>query len=363
MTPEHLLLLITAVVAVALAHRTVAVLRAPSPAQWWLWATFALLLLSLALTRRDAAALLDGLFAGGSWIIPHTAALATMFALQAFYVLSVRPPGGVRAALGRGLAVMGALGAVLLVSWAAAQAVESPAWAAVDWVTEPLASLTNLLYVSLVAAFQVVNARLTLRWARVADRPWLARGLRLLTIGNCCNAVWSAHRAGAILAGRFDVRPPWPQAVVELSLLAVGLTTCLLGVALPAWGPRLDAARAWASHYRSYRRLTPLWEALRAATPGIELPAAAPWWRMEYRLHRRVIEIWDGRAALRPYLLSHGEADPGAEARALSAAIEAKRTGAPPRSTPGTSSREGSDDLESEVLWLEDVVAAGEWSR
>ncbi|PWW56954.1 MAB_1171c family putative transporter [Actinokineospora spheciospongiae] len=362
MSAEALHLAVIAVVGLAVAYKAADLLRAPRPGHWALWSALLALLLALAVGLRTVGGVLDAVLPGAGWIVQHELVVGGTFALQAFFVHSTHPPHRVPAALRSRAALTGTGMVVLFAAWLVAALVESPDWSRVDWGRQPWTSAANLLFVLGVAGCLLVNARLTAHWARIADRRWLRRGLWLLTTGGWCCVAWAGHRACFILGGRFGTPPPWKQTFPELTMLAIGLSTAIVGITLPAWGPRVDAARTWLAHYRSYRRLTPLWHALRTATPTIELRSPTPWWHMEYRLYRRVIEIWDGRAALRPYRdPTPGELCATAEAESLRAALRAKLDGADPHPTPAPETHRGTTDLAAEVGWLESVAAAGDW--
>ena len=118
----------------------------------------------------------------------------------------------------------------------------------------------------------------------------------------------------------------------------------------------------------AYRRLRPLWQAVRAAVPEIALPPG-PSVGIGYRLYRRVIEIRDGQLALRPYsdpqavAMAESEArregvtgaDLGAtiEAALLAIAISARESGLPRHDDPDhLPPMRSSEQLADEVDWL-----------
>ncbi|MGQ0838545.1 MAB_1171c family putative transporter [Actinokineospora sp.] len=374
---ELLHFVVIGVTLLALGYKSVDLVRAPRPGLWALWSALLLLAVALILGHARVGGPIDRAVAGLGWLIQHELVFGGLFALQVFYVCSTHAPNLVRrAVLGRA-AVVGAGAVLLLAAWAVSQAVEGPDWGRVQWAAQPWAAVANLAFVSGVAVTLALNARLTAHWARVADRRWLRRGLRLVTVGGWLSLGWAASRAAVIVAAMAGVRLPWDPQVVELVWLLAGLSTGLAGITLPAWAPRAAAAWHWLAHYRSYRRLAPLWRALRAATPTIALGSPAPWWHLEYRLYRRVIEIWDGRAALRAHVdpaviarAVHTGRSAGLDGAALAAAAEAaglvdalhgKRIGRAPVAEAAGRARRGSRVLADEVAWLERVAAAIRW--
>ncbi|WP_285499288.1 MAB_1171c family putative transporter [Actinokineospora sp. NBRC 105648] len=353
MSAEHLHLVVIVVVLVAFGYKCADLVRAPRPGVWGLCVGLLALAVALVVGYQPVGVLLDRASPGAGWAVQHVVVFAGLLAMQVFYVSSTHAPAArPRAILGRA-AVAGAGAVLLLVAWAVARAVESPDWASVRWAEQPLAAGANLVFVAGVAVVLVLSSRLTLRWARIADRPWLRRGLVVFTVGGVLSTVWAVHRIAYIVVAMTGSSLPWDQRYPELSLLALGVCTGVVGITLPAWAPRVVAVRQWVAHYRSYRRLEPLWLALREATPSIELRSSVPWWDMEYRLYRRVIEIWDGRAALRGYL--GAASGPAGEAAALRAALAAKRAGTPGGASGG-GVREGGLVLADEVAWLERVA-------
>ena len=165
----------------------------------------------------------------------------------------------------------------------------------------PLVTLYLCLYVGTLLVALGEITRLCLHFAPLAADRWLRRGLRCTAAGALVYSMNFWSRAITIVAVRAGLNPLDWEIVIVVGA-GVGVPLIVGGLTLPGWGPRLARlSRSWA-HYRLYRRLRPLWCRLRAATPGIALPAAG--WSLsdvDYRLHRRVIEIRDGLLALRPY--------------------------------------------------------------
>ena len=235
-----------------------------------------------------------------------------------------------------------------------------------------------MVYLTASAVALADVTRLCWRYAKIAGRPWLRRGLRITVAGAAsgfafcgCKAVLIAGRRLGLDLDYLDKATPVFASGAAL-LIVVGLT-------IPAWGPRLAEARDWVAGYRSYRRLHPLWFALYQATPQIALvpPASAGADTfvvrdLDFRLYRRVIEIRDGRLALRPYLdrevaaaahrlgeaagLAGEELQAVMEASALAAALRAKAQNRPV--VVDHRDPTGGADLPSEIAWLVRVARA-----
>ncbi|WP_406086045.1 DUF6545 domain-containing protein [Kitasatospora purpeofusca] len=136
--------------------------------------------------------------------------------------------------------------------------------------------------------------------------------------------------------------------------------------------------RDWAD----LRRLGPLWSALRAERPEIELVTPEPWFGpgggrrgdVRFALFRRIIEIRDGQLSLRPHLHPRvpfwvGEVVRPAgteefailvEAAAIAAALEAARAGHrfPVGPAEGWVPHPLAAGLREEAAWLVKVAAA-----
>jgi hypothetical protein len=206
----------------------------------------------------------------------------------------------------------------------------------------------------------------------------LRAGLWLLVAGVGAAFAWTFWDVDDVrrLAGtaRIGAREELPSSV--LAAATIGLVTA--GATLSAWSPAVSSVLGRVRAYRAYRRIEPLWTALRAAVPGIaldpgrELAAGA-----EFALYRRVIEIRDGHLALRAHFdpdlparaeeaarragVPEEELAPTVEAVNLAAAIEAARSQR--RFTPAGEipDRHPDADVEAEAGWGVRVSPA--WPR
>ncbi len=239
-----------------------------------------------------------------------------------------------------------------------------------------------LYYLGFATAMSLV-ALMTHRYAALAGRTWLMRGLRWIWIGALFALAYCALKVVAVLgitagAPLAPLSSVWAPACASLGALMIGA-----GLTMPSWGPRVSpAAQPW-RRFLAYGRLYPLWKAMYQAMPEIALDPASSSSRwavrdLRHRLYRRVIEIRDGRLALSRYLVPGDGDDPAgangtgraddagsdrqaaaAEAVRLAAALRAKHIGAPGHSE---SRREVQDlrggDLAAEVAWLVEVSRA-----
>lgn len=247
-------------------------------------------------------------------------------------------------------------------------------------VGSPYYQVYLVLYLGAYTLGQADVMRLCWRYAKVAGRPWLRRGLRLAAASSALGLVYSAGRVGDLVAVLFDHTGQWWEPVVQL---AIGLAALLkvIGWTIPGWGPRLSVALGARDRRRALRELTPLWQALYRSSPDIALldpiSGGMPRPNLEFRLYRKVIEIRDGQLALRPYLdpavaeQARAQAEAaGLSGRELAATVEAARLKValrdqaeghrPERSAPlaATGERAGLGDLAEELSWLRQVSTA-----
>ncbi len=218
------------------------------------------------------------------------------------------------------------------------------------------------------------------RYSLMAGRAALRSGLRLVAVGAALSFVYVCFQGILALAIWSGINQR-PKALWTLptagGLLAVAIL--LIGSAVPALGTHLvPRFRRWVSHYRSFRRLQPLWYAIHGACPDIALtPPSSRWYDLfdvrdlDFRLYRRVVEIRDGYLALRIWgdpgvgerarRISHESGSSGdmsavVEAAILSSAIYRKQRGLPRHAYTIWRPLQGGQDLATEISHLETVA-------
>jgi hypothetical protein len=253
---------------------------------------------------------------------------------------------------------------------------ETTASLAGRYATYPYVAQYMMVYLSACAVGLASIGCLGWRYAKLAGRPWLRRGLRIAVAGAASGMCFCLCKGVYVVGLRLGVQLRYMEAVTPLFASVCGLLL-VGGLTLPAWGPRLAELEAAARRYRSYRQLNPLWLALYRAVPQIALvpPSSHRDWPLRdlgFRLYRRVIEIRDGRLALRPYFdhrvasaalrlgqaagLSGAELDAAVEASVLAAALRAKHDGR--TATTDRLDAPGGSDLSGEIAWLVSVATA-----
>ncbi|MFD6878875.1 MULTISPECIES: MAB_1171c family putative transporter [unclassified Streptomyces] len=163
-------------------------------------------------------------------------------------------------------------------------------------------------YLLICAIGQFETVRLSLRFTRMANRQWLAVGMRTVTLGASLILVYCVTRGIQIAGTRLDFDGAALDPI-QWTSGSVGALLQIIGWTIPSWGIRVTRARGWIRSYRSYLRLRPLWWALYEASPDIALdpPRSLPRDLIpprdpHYSLYRRVIEIRDGQLMLRTSL-------------------------------------------------------------
>ncbi|SFR29790.1 hypothetical protein SAMN04488564_121114 [Lentzea waywayandensis] len=173
--------------------------------------------------------------------------------------------------------------------------------------------------------------------------------------------------AATIAWGLFSGLPSFTFAVTGLGVQEflpvsrdiglVAMTLWVVGALLTAWDGAARTVRTW----RGVRAVTPLWKALVAAQPQIELPARHD---LEFTLYRRLIEIRDGLLALRTHVppqvqdwLRSPVDGPTRAAAELAAAMVMRDAG---RSWPQQPSGHAGEapSVEAETAWLSAVSSA-----
>lgn len=174
------------------------------------------------------------------------------------------------------------------------------------------------------------------RYARIAHRPLLRFGLRMITIGASFGLGYVAAKLLAVAAGAL-----WPgSAPITDALVVISFTTSILliliGSTIPSWGPRvgLDRFWIWGAALRDCYRLCPLWAPIHEVMPEIALLPTPRGLRgfavlvrdASLRRVRITVEILDGYASLRPWM--SGQVFPQAHRAAQEAGLTGEQLAA-----------------------------------
>ncbi|MEU3681494.1 MAB_1171c family putative transporter [Streptomyces sp. NPDC056353] len=214
-------------------------------------------------------------------------------------------------------------------------------YAGTPWMREHI-----LLYIAAHTVSSLVAVSMLWKWFPEVANRWLKAGVVFLQLGFASGLVFDVAKAAAIGARwsghDWDVlstRAAPPFALLEAALVA-------LGFIVPQVGPALQK---WVRDQREYRRLGPLWHALRNLAPAAAEARFGPWTPLDLRLLQRRQRIHDALRLLGPYVdpalyrRAHEaarcgdgvpDADGVAGALAISAAVGAYRQGGPPVAGP-----------------------------
>ena len=234
----------------------------------------------------------------------------------------------------------------------------------------------------------VITAAFVLRdEARRVGAGQLRLGIRLVLAACGVAVIWAAWTGDDIVNVLRTGIQDGSEDLVSNVLGALCAILIVAGTLVVKWHGLFTAVLAHCRSYVAYRRLGPLWEALRAELPELALEeerrgplrTRVPLRDLDFALYRRVIEIHDGRLSLRPYApgrgliadgleRTHPEAMRGAEREALieaasiAVALDQHRAGRgfadrtaedppePPMAASGT--------MDAEAAWLTRVSAA-----
>ncbi|HEX8343894.1 MAG TPA: MAB_1171c family putative transporter, partial [Actinoplanes sp.] len=139
--------------------------------------------------------------------------------------------------------------------------------------------------------------RLLRRYARHVTDRWLRVSVRLYEWACVTAMVYLAARIGALLLGHVGVHIGEDSAAFGWVEISVSAAVPATGVALVMIAIVIKNGGRWWDQRRSYRRLGPLWEAVRAVRPFAVLPVSRGRGGARLRLYRRIIEIQDGQLA------------------------------------------------------------------
>ncbi|MGW2722017.1 MAB_1171c family putative transporter [Streptomyces sp. NPDC001492] len=216
-------------------------------------------------------------------------------------------------------------------------------YASTPWMREHI-----LLYLTAHMVSSLVAASMLWKWFPELENRWLKAGVVLLQLGFASGLLFDAAKLTAIGArwsghdwDALSTKAAPPFALMEAALVA-------LGFLVPQLGPFLHR---WIRDRREYRRLRPLWRAVRVLGASAAPARLGFWAPLDLRLMQRRQHIHDGLRLLNPYLdeslyqqAYEAARAAGDEARArgaagavaVRAALAARGTGAPATPDPGS---------------------------
>lgn len=243
------------------------------------------------------------------------------------------------------------------------------------YATHPLVVAYEVVFLAYVTWAMVGVMRLVYQVAGQAGSAFLRAGLRIQVVGATIGLTWALWKITVTLLKATTKLSIPVEGEVSSLLSAIAVLLIVLGATTPAWGPRASRPIAWLRARQAYRRIEPLWSALHAAVPDLELqlPDASP----ELRLYRRIVEIRDTSLTLRvhfhpavPIWADKAARDAGIdnertiavviEAANLACALEAHRAGHRYHADGSTaaSPRDLDADIDIETRWLVQVSDA-----
>ncbi|MFJ6071706.1 MAB_1171c family putative transporter [Streptomyces sp. NPDC093065] len=212
-------------------------------------------------------------------------------------------------------------------------------YAGTPWMREHI-----LLYIAAHTVSSLVAVSMLWRWFPEVANRWLKAGVVFLQLGFASGLVFDGAKLAAIGArwSGHDWDVLSTQAAPPFALMEAALVA--LGFIVPQTGPFLQK---WIRDRREYRRLAPLWHALRILTPAAAEARFGPWTPLDLRLLQRRQRIHDALRMLGPYVdpvlyqrareaaragdgVPDSDADGVAGAIAIGAAISAYQQGGPP---------------------------------
>jgi hypothetical protein len=353
------------------------------PGRRWLWLTLLFLALAITLLLPPVYVGLDQLVgrANLARLLSNTLTLVACWTVQALLAHLSGGQAG-RAVRRTGVllgAANGAMAALFLTAPISQEALDFPQ----RYATAPHVLEYRLVFLAYLGVAEVMVARLSWRYARVASTPSLRLGLRVVAAGGLVGVLYVLDDGSYLSLRRLGYAYPLAApGTVEQVLVALALGLVTIGATMPSWGARagIPSLSRRVSRYRALRQLYPFWIALRRSCPEIGLlPAPASWadaidFRdVDFRLYRRVVEIRDGIFTLRRYAeptitesvirlcqerhLNAPDLEAVVEASQIVAAQWAKERGKVGASKVDVS-QSGGSDLDQEALLLERVAHA-----
>lgn len=279
--------------------------------------------------------------------------------------------------------ILASFGAILIVQvalfFAADVPVEHP-WD-FDIVYGPDLTVGSFLLVSYLPLLVVLAAAVaaTRRYSKVLGTTFSRRAVRTLSVGFFIMTGFPSNKIAYVLLAWAGARLVWLNHIAIVCAFA-GAALLIFGISHTSPNDVAYRCIVWIGHWRTYRRLHPLWKAVTDRHPQVVL--GEPAWRplanlpirhVKFRLFRRYVEIRDALRALRPYEDAADDASARstvarlgltgesaavlAEALRIHTALRHCDSGTYAPNEP-ISQPVGGDDLPSELTWLIKVSRA-----
>lgn len=323
----------------------------------------ALATVTVSLSIQPASPQIDQLFGvlDLARVVSNCLTLASVTAAQAFLLYMTSSDRPVRRRVRRRVgALVVAVAAIvtLFVLTPATYRVTDPRVSSGEYYGAPFSASFMYVYLAFLGWSLTQVVILATGYARIAHRPLLRSGLRLITAGAASGLGYVLAKLTAVAAGEL-----WPgSALLTDAIVVVCFTTSILlvlvGSTIPSWGPRLGLDRlwGWSAAIRDFYRLRPLWNAIHQVLPEIALlpPVSGPRGVLavvrnaSLRRVRVTVEILDGYAMLRPWVsarmlylcrtaaqranLTGDRLTATVEAAVIRAALHSRLSGQPPAS-------------------------------
>jgi hypothetical protein len=322
---------------------------------------------------RPGRFIADGFAGGLSLLLSHLGVMAMAYCVLMFFTYSIHGRDNPRRVGLVQFAVLAGAAAVGVAAWRWAPSGQRAQLLGESTSAHAEASVFVAAVIGYIGYALGMALRCCLRYAWLAQRVALRRGLRILAVGLAAFEIVCA--AAVVKRGVLAFPGPAEPAVAAANVantvaLIIGAVCFIVGLSYPTVAGIFLAVPVWRRHRRDYRALTPLWRQMVHAFPDLVLGRTRrvprPW-GIHRRRYRRAIEIRDGLVQLGPYY-PHDDVEVGANtdeservrrhAERINSALRAKAAGQPPSEPPYAIPMIGGPDLDSDVRWLIELSRA-----
>ncbi|MER6030903.1 MAB_1171c family putative transporter [Streptomyces sp. NPDC001851] len=166
-------------------------------------------------------------------------------------------------------------------------------YATTPWMREHI-----LLYLVAHLVSCLTAAAMLWKWFQEVANPWLKAGVVFLQAGYALGLVFDAAKLTAVTARWCGTDWDWlsTKAAPPFALLEAGFAA--VGFIIPQLGPAL---KRWGRDQSEYRRLWPLWRAVRVLSPAAAPARFGFWVPLDLRVMQRQQRIHDALRILAPY--------------------------------------------------------------